>query len=125
MSNHYIDFDPASFDPWRAQEVTHRLADHPLLRIDSLVELGRPLQSRKHVRTHNADALASTSFAYAPDLHPNRKSAPETLAQLAQANAWMSLLFVHMDEVYRPFIDDIFAELSPLLAQRDPGMSYR
>jgi hypothetical protein len=117
--------DPASFDPWKIQAVRHALSDHPLLQIDALVELGKRQQARKLVRTHTADATAGTSFADAPMLHPNDQGAAATLADIAKARAWMSLLNVQADPLYRRLIDDVLDEVRPLVSRRDPGMCYR
>lgn len=120
-----IHLAPATFDPWKVQAVTHALVDHPLLQLDALVELGARQQARKLVRTHSADATAATSFADAPQLHPNRADAATTLADIASAKAWMSLLNVQADPVYRALIDDVLDELRPVIDRRDPGMCYR
>lgn len=125
MSIPRITIDQAAFDPWKIQAVTHQLSDHPLLRIDSLVQLGSRLQERKLVRTHSGAATAGSSFADAPHLFPNPKTAEETLAGIAQANAWMSLLNVQADPTYRRLIDEILDEIRPFIETRDPGMSYR
>jgi hypothetical protein len=120
-----IHLDPATFDPWKIQALTHALAEHPLLQIDALVELGERQQERRLVRTHTADATAGTSFAEAPDLHPNTKGAAATLADIAQARAWMSLLNVQADPIYRRLIDEVLDEVRPIVEPRDPGMCYR
>lgn len=115
----------ATFEPWRVQALTHTLSDHPLLQIESLVELGKRQQERKLVRTHSADATAGTSFADAPNLHPNTAGAAATLEGIAEARAWMSLLNVQADPIYRAFIDEILEEVRPIVEHRDPGMCYR
>jgi hypothetical protein len=120
-----IHVDPAMFDPWRVQALTHALSDHPLLQIDALVELGKRQQERKLVRTHSAAATAGTSFADAPKLHPNEKDAVATLAQIEKAQAWMSLLNVQADPTYRRLIDEVLDEVKPIVELRDPGMCYR
>lgn len=125
MSAPRIHVDPSTFDPWKIQALTHALSDHPLLQIDALVELGKRQQERKLVRTHSADATAGTSFADAPNLHPNAKGAAATLADIAKARAWMSLLNVQADPIYRKFIDEILDEIRPIIERRDPGMCYR
>jgi len=125
MSAPRIHLDPATFDPWKVQAVTHALSDHPLLQIDALVELGKRQQARNLVRTHSAEATAGTSFADAPNLHPNTKSAAATLAEIEKAGAWMSLLNVQADPVYRALIDEILDEVRPVVDRRDPGMCYR
>jgi hypothetical protein len=125
MPDPRIHIDRDTFDPWKLQAVTHALADHPLLQLDALVELGKRQQARNLVRTHSADATAATSFADAPSLHPNTKGAAATLADIAQAKAWMSLLNVQADPVYRAFVDEILDEVKPITELRDPGMCYR
>jgi hypothetical protein len=125
MPDSRICLSPTTFEPWQVQALTHKLADHPLLQIDALVELGKRQQARKLVRTHSADATAGTSFAEAPSLHPNQQGAATTLADIANARAWMSLLNVQADPVYRQLIDDVLDEVRPIVDQRDPGMCYR
>ncbi|HET7501943.1 MAG TPA: cupin-like domain-containing protein [Kofleriaceae bacterium] len=120
-----IHLDPATFDPWKIQGLTHALADHPLLQIDALVELGKRQQDRKLVRTHSSDATAGTSFAEAPNLHPNTRGAAATLADIEKAQAWMSLLNVQADPLYRRLIDEVLDEVRPIVDPRDPGMCYR
>lgn len=120
-----IHIDPITFDPWKIQGVTHALTEHPLLQIDALVELGRRQQERNLVRTHSAAATAGTSFADAPLLHPNDKGTVATLAEIEKAGAWMSLLNVQADPVYRRLIDEILDEVKPIVSVRDPGMCYR
>ncbi|HEY6035337.1 MAG TPA: cupin-like domain-containing protein, partial [Kofleriaceae bacterium] len=125
MSAPHIHVDASTFEPWKIQALTHSLVDHPLLQIDALVELGKRQQERNLVRTHSADATAGTSFADAPNLHPNQKGAATTLADIANARAWMSLLNVQADPIYRAFIDEVLDSVKPVTDVRDPGMCYR
>jgi len=113
------------FEPWKIQGVTHHLANHPLLQLDALVELGQRQEQRRLVRTHSDDAVAGSSFADAPILHPNKKGAAATLAGIAKAKAWMSLLNVQADPIYRALIDEVLDSVKPLVATKDPGMCYR
>lgn len=113
------------FDPWAIQAVTHELAGHPLLQIDALIALGRRQERRGLVRTHSDHAGAGTDFGDAPNLHPNDKGAEETLSDMESAHAWMSLLNVQADPLYRRFIDEILDEVRPRIDWRDPGMCYR
>jgi hypothetical protein len=117
--------DSTTFDPWKLQAVTHRLGEHPLLQVDSLVELGKRLEVRRLVRTHSDAATAGSSFADAPVHHPNCKGAHATLTDIAQAKAWMSLLNVQADPVYRLLVDEVLDELRPQIEPHDPGMCYR
>lgn len=114
-----------AFDPWRIQAVTHRLRGHPLLEPDALLDLARRLEARRSVRSHAATATAGTSFADAPTLHPNPRGAATTLADLAHAKAWMSLLNVQADPVHRALVDEVLDAVRPLVEAVDPGMCYR
>jgi len=120
-----VTLDVDAFDPWRIGEVHHRLCDHPLLRIDALVDLARRLEQRRLVRSHSDAATAGSSFAEAPDLHPNRRDAATTLSDLANAHAWTSLLNVQADPVYRGLVDEVLDALRPTIERRDPGMCFR
>ena len=125
MSAPRIHLDPVTFEPWKIQALTHALSEHPLLQIGALVDLGKRQQERNLVRTHSADATAGTSFADAPNLHPNAKDAVATLAEIEKAKAWMSLLNVQADPIYRRLIDEVLDEVRPIVERRDPGMCYR
>ncbi len=120
-----VDVDWAAFDPWHIQAVRHRLMEHPLLQPDLLVELGKRLEKDGRVRTHSSDAKAGTPFNTAPRLHPNRKSAADTLQQIRDAKAWMSLLNVQTDPLYRTLVDQVLDELKPHIDPTDPGLCYR
>lgn len=121
----FLHVEWSRFDPWRIQAVGHGLSDHPLLQLDQLVELGRRLERRHQVRTHNAQAGAGTPFNDAPDLHPNPRSAADTLSNLRDARAWMSLLNVQTDPVYRQLVDAVLDEARLHTERVDPGMHHR
>jgi len=120
-----VDVDWATFQPWTIQAVQHRLMSHPLLQFDQLVGLGQRLDARGSVRTHSDDAQPGTPFNAAPRLHPNRMSAAETLGAIRDAKAWMSLLNVQGDALYRTLVDEVLDELKPGIDRLDPGMCYR
>lgn len=124
MSSH-VQVDPARFDPWRIQRVEHDLSSHRLLQIDSLVALGKRLEGRRLVRTHSGSAQAGSSFAEAPTEHPNDKGAEATLSQIASANAWMSLLNVQADPLYRTLVDEVLDSVRPFVEPVDPGLCFR
>ncbi len=125
VSPKLLDVDWASFDPWKISPVTHRLMSHPLLQQDELIKLGTRLERAGRVRTHSGAAYAGTSFNHAPMLYPNALSAAQTLANVQQANAWMSLLNVQTDGLYRELVDEVLDDLKPSIDAVDPGMCYR
>lgn len=120
-----IELDAAAFDPWRIQTVRHGLAMHPLLQPAALVGLGERLEARGSIRTHGNDATAGTPFGDAPRMHPNRRSAAETLSAVADAQAWMSLLNVQVDPVYRELVGSVLDDVQPRIERKDPGMCHR
>ncbi len=120
-----IEVDWSAFAPWQVQPVRHRLMAHPLLQRDALIALGKRLEQRHSVRTHSNQVTAGTPFNDAPGLHPNRAGAAATLGDLAHAEAWMSLLNVQGDRLYRTLVDAVLDGVAPRIAQRDPGMGYR
>lgn len=120
-----ITIDTPTFAPWAISAVTHQLCGHPLLNIDALVELGQRLEARRLVRTHSDEATPGSSFSDAPNLHPNRRGAAATLAGIAEAHAWMSLLNVQADPVYRRLVDEVLDGIKPMIDQHDPGMCFR
>lgn len=120
-----VELDWSTFNPWRIQSFRHRLMDHPLLAIDSLVALGGRLETRGRVRTHSNAVEAGTSFNNAPRLHPNTRSAADTLSHIADARAWMSLLNVQTDAQYRVLVDEVLDGIRQHIEPVDPGMCYR
>jgi hypothetical protein len=120
-----IDLDWERFDPWKVSSVRHRLTDHPLLQPDQLVELGKRLEQQGRIRTHSSNATAATPFNHAPETHPNSASAAETLKRIKEAKAWLSLLNVQTDSVYRGLVDEVLDDIRPLVEAKDPNMTYR
>jgi hypothetical protein len=124
-ASRWLHLEPETFDPWRVQAVRHTLMDHPLLQLDRIVELGRRREAEGKVRTHSDEVTAATPFNEAPRLHPNQKSAALTLDQIESARAWMSLLDIQTDPLYRTLVDEVLDQLRPLIEAKDPGMGYR
>lgn len=121
----WLEFNISEFSPWRVMAIRHRVHEHPLLTIKNLVALGARLEDHCQVRTHSKAATAGTSFNDAPRLHPNRKSAVDTLSDVEHADAWMSLLNIQTDQEYRSLVDTVLDEVKPKVEHADPGMSYR
>jgi hypothetical protein len=120
-----LDVDWATFRPWKVAAVRHRISEHPLLQIGSLVELSTRLAKHGRIRTHSNEAYAGTDFNHAPMLYPNERAPEETLANIASAKAWMSLLNVQTDHIYRGLVDEVLDDLKPGIDKVDPGMVYR
>lgn len=120
-----ITFDPDAFAPWQIQPIRHRLADHPLLQMPQLIALANRLDAMGSIRTHGNAATAGTPFNDATRLHPNRRSVPESMADMEQAKVFLSLLNVQIDPMYRELVGTVLDTVQPLLEPHDPGMCYR
>ena len=118
-------FDEERFDPRRVMPVTHRLMSHPLLQLDNLVALGRRLAQTNSVRWHNDDARPDSSFQTAPEILKPKWDAITSLERINDAKAWVSLLNVQQDSIYRGLVDEILNDVQPRVRHRDPGMSFR
>jgi hypothetical protein len=125
MPTPLIELDWASFRPWSVAPVTHLISQHPLLQLDQLVQLAKRLENDGRIRAHTNDAQAGTPFGDAPDLHPIKAPVISTMEQIREAGAWMSLLNVQTDPIYRRLIDEVLDSICPLVEVKDPGMSYR
>ncbi len=125
MLKQRVFLDLQTFDPWKVQPVTHDLCEHPLFQLAELKLLGQRLEAADQVRSHSSLAKADTSFEKAPELHPTRKKANEMLADVEKAEAWMSLLNVQTDRVYRTLVDEVLDGVKSLIESKDPGMCYR
>ena len=119
-----IELDWPNFRPWAVAPVRHKVSEHPLLQIDQLVELAKRLENEGRIRSHTNDAEAGTSFGDAPDLHPIKGPLVHTMQHIEAAGAWMSLLNVQTDPLYRQLIDDVLGSVRPQVEAKDPGISY-
>ena len=96
-----------------------------MLKPFKIVEFGARHELNGRVRTHSSDATAATPFNDAPSLHPNHRTAAQTLADIDNSKAWMSLLNIQTDGAYRTLVDEVLDEVQPRVAAVDPGMCYR
>ena len=119
-----IELDWPNFRPWTVTPVTHSISEHPMLQIGQLVELAKRLDGEGRIRSHSNNAKAGTSFNDAPDLHPVAGPVAQTMEHIEAAGAWMSLLNVQTDPLYRELIDDVLGSIRPQVDAKDPGMSY-
>src|ERR1700754_1655672 len=102
-----VDLDWKDFNPWAVTPVTHRVADDPRFSVEQLVELAKRLDSKGRIRAHANSAEAGTSFANAPELHPINDDPARTIEHIQAAKAWMSLLNVQTDPIYRELVDEV------------------
>jgi hypothetical protein len=113
---------------WQNRRITavrHSLAEHPLLQLPAIVELGKRLGEAGSVRYHNAQAQFGTDFSTAPETHRAQASVSGTLDRIEKAEAWMALHNVQQDPRYRALVDEVLDFVRPQVEPHDPGMCSR
>jgi hypothetical protein len=120
-----IDFDEEKFDPMRVMLVRHSLCEHRLLRMPSLIELGKRLDEIGAVRATNDQASPETDFNRAPESHRAPYSVRDSLEDVEHAHAWLALHGIQRDPEYRRLVDDVLDDIQPRVEQKDPGMRHR
>ena len=120
-----IQADWDAFDPWRVQALRHRLHEHPLMQLDSLIELGERLQKVSKVRAFSNAATVATDFNSVAKQFPHSGGPTDTLRRIAEAGAWMLLGSVQTDAAYRTLVDEGLDEFDARISPRDPGMFCR
>jgi hypothetical protein len=120
-----IEFDEQAFAPMRIMEVHHRLVGHPLLELESLVELAKRMEKNGSFRFHNDKAEAGTSFVNATKTHKVDLPPHEIVSRIETAGAWLALHHVQRDPVYRELVDEVLDHVRPRVEAKDPGMHHR
>ena len=104
--------------PEQAGLLTHDLSGHQLFTLDALVALSermRPVDVEQN--------LGGLPVGVDPAEVPhNGLSAADTIRSIEQNGSWMVLKFVEQDPVYRALLEDVLAELRPLVAPRTGAM---
>ena len=97
--------------PDRSGKLSHRLAGHPLLTLESLVELGGRLP-REDVEYNRGDL----PYGIDPDeVSGNGLSVQETIRGIEQCGSWMVLKHVDKDPAYKALLDEALGELAGVI----------
>ncbi|SCW77064.1 Cupin-like domain-containing protein [Sphingobium faniae] len=107
--------------PDRATPLTHGLVGHPLLSLEALADLAeRMLQGSVE---YNLGALP---LGVRPDDTPTNGLTPgETIRTIETNGSWAVLKNVERDPTYGALLDQVLAELEPLVARRTGPMLHR
>ncbi len=97
--------------PGRPGKLSHGLANHPLLTLEALVELGGRLPA-KDVEYNEGDL----PYGIEPDaVGKTGLSVQETIRRIEQCGSWMVLKHVQQDPAYRDLLEEALAELAPVV----------
>jgi hypothetical protein len=100
-----------SYYPERPGKLTHKLAGHPLLTLESLVELGKRLP-RKSVEYNAGDLPLGVD----PDeVSHTGLSVEDTIRGIEECGSWMVLKNVDQDPAYKALLDEALGELAAVI----------
>jgi hypothetical protein len=102
-------------------KIRHSLVGHPLLTLDSLVELSRRLPEH-HVKFNSGHIPIGTRLYTAAT---TGLSAQETIRSIDKAGSWMVLKYVEQDDEYAELMDACLDEVLEFSEALDPGMIRR
>ncbi len=125
LSEAAVSMDWAHFDPARPQSLHHRLVDHPLLKTESLAELGKRCRGTNRWASFNNNASAGENFDTVATLFPTERSAVDSIKTIDDAKAWVLLRHVQVDATYQPLVDMALDAIQPWTNRKDLGMYYR
>ncbi len=100
--------------------VTHELTDHPLLRVERLLELSRDLPASK-IEYNSGDLPVSVDPALTP---LNGLSVAETIERIATCSSWMVLKYIETDPQYSALLDACVDTLARA-AGREPSAFFK
>lgn len=108
-------FDKRSF------RVRHRLADHPLFSMESLLELARRIPERE-IEWNQGNLPVGQD----PETTPaNGLSPEETIRRIRDCESWLVLKRVERDPDYGALLDHCLEEMRPLVEEVQPNMHQR
>lgn len=100
-----------SYYPEQPGKLNHRLTDHPLLTLESLVELGRRLPAKSV--EYNAGDLP---YGVDPDkVSHTGLSVEDTIRGIEECGSWMVLKNVDQDPAYKALLDEALNELAAVI----------
>jgi Cupin-like domain len=100
----------------------HRLAEHPLLQLESLVDLANRLPTDQVRQAKGSKPLsANIDESEATD----RLTLAGILADMEHADRFVLLYHPERDPLYRELLDTVLDEMQPLSEAIDPGMRDR
>jgi oxalate decarboxylase/phosphoglucose isomerase-like protein (cupin superfamily) len=124
-SGNYLELDASSFHYDEPSKLSHRLAEHPLFTLDSLLVLARRLP-KDQVRYYYAqDVKAGSPLEGVADRHKGDLTLDEAISRIAEKKSYVFLQNLETDPEYNQLIQSVLAEVEPVTSKQDPGMFGR
>jgi hypothetical protein len=112
------------FDQTKITRLRHRLADHPLMKMESLVELALR-HDPKYVRFHDGERLFRTGLGDVLSIETGRTALRRAIDNLEKARVFVQINAICHDAIYRPLMDQFLDEVEAELPRRDRGLLNR
>jgi hypothetical protein len=113
-----------SFDQARITRVRHRLAEHPLMTTESLMELAMR-HHPPYVRFHDGDRAFGTTFGEILSVDPERKALRRALDNLGKSRVFVQINAICHDPIYGALLDEFLDEVVQLLPPSDRSLLNR
>src|SRR5690349_19856461 len=101
LDHRLLEIDTARFHPRKAFLFHHKLTDHPLLQLSSLLDLAKRLQPPGDVRHFCNKTTVSTDFRKLIETHGNGASLEETLEHIETPGSWVGFHYIESDPLYK------------------------
>ncbi len=112
-----------AFDPRRITRFNHSLGDEPLLRLDSLRELAKRLNSKGQVKFKSPNAGPSTKDPFiTADSHSKGWSLDEAFDRMDDPGSWLAIYQMSEDAIYAELCAGLLEEIRSHVGRTDPGM---
>lgn len=105
--------------PLVASFLTHRIADHPLLKLDALKKLAARM--RPETLEHNSAVDLPLGISNAETPH-NGLSVHETIDRIEECGSWVLLKYIEQDPAYRDLMHGVLGEIAPIVTPRTGAM---
>jgi mannose-6-phosphate isomerase-like protein (cupin superfamily) len=113
--------DPGRFSTARVQAIRHSFQDHPLFQLPELAKLAKVLYSTKQCRFIMPGARQNAPFEH-DAVDPGGRGIDEVFAHIEESGSWVALYNVETHPPYRALLEEIAANVRPLVEPQEPGM---
>jgi hypothetical protein len=124
-SENLVQLDAAGFRYDQPSTLSHRLAEHPLFTLDSLLALAKRLPKDQVRFYYAAGVKAGSALEGVADRHKGDLSLDEAISRIAEKKSYVFLQNLETDPEYNRVIQSVLSEIEPVIQRQDPGMYGR
>jgi hypothetical protein len=105
--------------PQTPTQLTHTIADHPLLSLEALGDLAGRL--RPDTLEHNSATDLPLGISY-DDTPGNGLSVQETIARIGECGSWVLLKYIEQDPAYAQLMHDVLGQIEHIVGPKTGEM---